>query len=149
MSSSVCLTNKLHYLNKDSLVWIVEALLRRIYPEKDDGNLVASVNEILLQKSLSEIERATTWAAAPIDTTSPLSVLELDVRTYNCIQRYNCVRQCGKILTVGDLIGFTAKELRNIPGLGNRCLDDIEKQLGKKGLYLMGNGQGAVLVNKE
>ena len=59
----------------------------------------------------------------------PIEVLDLSVRSYNCLKRAN-------INTVGELTLKTEKELMRIRNLGRKSLKEIIQKLEERGLYL-------------
>lgn len=59
----------------------------------------------------------------------PIEVLEFSTRTFNGLKRSG-------IVTIGDLVKVTNKELRNIPNLGKKCISEInEKKESMKFLW--------------
>jgi len=58
-----------------------------------------------------------------------LEDLKFSNRTKNSLKK-------GKIKTLEDLAKATKDELKNIPGMGNKCLEEIEEKIGILGLHL-------------
>jgi DNA-directed RNA polymerase alpha subunit len=63
----------------------------------------------------------------PLD--SPIEVLDLSVRSHNRLIAHG-------ILTVGQLINCPISELKQIKGLGKKCLSEIRSALSKYGFEL-------------
>jgi len=55
--------------------------------------------------------------------------LELGVRAFNCLKR-------AEIITLGQLVGKSEKELRKIPNMGEKGIRDIVEKLSERGLSL-------------
>ena len=57
------------------------------------------------------------------------SVLELGVRSYNCLKRVG-------VETIGDLISKTEAELSAIPNFGKKSIEEVKENLAAHGLGL-------------
>lgn len=64
-----------------------------------------------------------------VDMNAKLEALNFSVRTKNSLAK-------SKIKTLEDLAKTSKEELKNIPGMGTKCLEEIEEKLGFLGLHL-------------
>ena len=65
------------------------------------------------------------------DPGEPLSVDDLELT----IRSANCLRNAG-IVTIGNLVQHTHKDLLRLPQFGLRSLNDVVRELGRHGLSL-------------
>lgn len=87
----------------------------------------------MFQRSLSSVRfvERFSWLVEspdmPLDST--VEVLDLGVRSYNCVKRAG-------INFVRDLVDKTEAELRAIPNMGTRNVDEIKENLARFGYSL-------------
>lgn len=56
---------------------------------------------------------------------SYIDILELSVRSYNCLTRYNLKKSGKRNMTVKELTSMTFEQVRSIKNLGQKALEDI------------------------
>lgn len=78
---------------------------------------------------LLEKIRATTPKETPPSLESSIDILDLTLRPYNCLKAEN-------ILTIGDLIKNTPRDLLMISNLGRKALSEIKEKLAERQLGL-------------
>ena len=120
---------------------IKAAAVRKLrYPKRVKRYILYSYDDIAeLQNKISDLQKivlgedaATTEAEEPT-----IDVLNLSVRSYNCLSRYARLRFKQKELYISQLSNMTAEEVANIRNLGKRSFMEILyalKEYGNLGL---------------
>jgi len=71
----------------------------------------------------------------------PIEELGLSVRSMTCLKcgRWKTSGERVKIVTIGDLVKYSMRELLNLENLGRKTMWDIHEALCKNGVYLKGS----------
>jgi len=112
------------------------------YPEKAYKNLETIINEKITSltnklcndyNDIKELFNQYALGNAPKEKDPLLSKsikhLRLDSRSYNCLKKK-------QIRTIQKLVSYSEEDLRSIPYLGEKCINEIKNALKQVNLYL-------------
>jgi DNA-directed RNA polymerase alpha subunit len=102
---------------------LVESLSQSDCPDKLEPfqNLEPSIDELT---QFNEADQTLSDDAFVVFSDSPIEVLKLSVRTYNCLKRKN-------INTITELQNYSDIDLMNIKDFGQKSLDEVRTALSK------------------
>ena len=99
------------------------AQLKEFFAQIESGRITKERLQSFLRPSAAESDQST--------LNLPIEELDIGVRAYNALKRWG-------IETIGDLVEKTEVELRFIPNIGKKSIEEIKEKLAEHGFALKG-----------